>query len=468
MENIISTCFAASTVATRTIASYSHVIPMVLALFLSIFVYIKSQKVFLSKTLLFFTITFSIWLFGDWIIWTSERYNLIYALWAPLDYIEIVFYALGLYFALVFVKKSDISLFFKTVLFIITLPGFILTVSKQSVIGFNSYYCEASNNVFLGNYKLVVEGLMLAIILFYVIAPFFKKFSWKEKKADLAVLGSMFLFLTIFGVTEYLASTTGDYEMNLYSLFLLPVFLIAIIYSVFELDIFNFHILGTHYLVVGLVVLMGGQLFLITDSTNRWLTILTIVLLAGLSVILFRNLKRESDQRVQIAKLNLDLQKSIKARESLTHLVTHKVKGYFTRTKCVFAEMVAGSFGILPPKAKEMAAGGLASDNEGIAVVDMILNQASLQAGTIKYDLQPFDFKKVVEEIIEEKTGPAETKGLKMATDIKDGNYTITGDQRWLKEAILNLVDNAVKYTDKGQITVGLELKGLSPNAYSA
>ena len=46
-----------------------------------------------------------------------------------------------------------------------------------------------------------------------------------------------------------------------------------------------------------------------------------------------------------------------------------------------------------------------------------------------------------------------------METNIKGGNYAITGDQRWLKEAILNLVDNAVKYTDQGQITVGLELK---------
>lgn len=46
-----------------------------------------------------------------------------------------------------------------------------------------------------------------------------------------------------------------------------------------------------------------------------------------------------------------------------------------------------------------------------------------------------------------------------MATDIKDGNYAITGDQHWLKEAILNLVDNAVKCTVKGKITVGLELK---------
>ena len=106
-----------------------------------------------------------------------------------------------------------------------------------------------------------------------------------------------------------------------------------------------------------------------------------------------------------------------------------------------------------------MATKGLTSDNDGIAVVDMILNQASLQAGTIRYDMKPFDFKGVVAEVIEAKKGPAEVKGLKMETDIKGGDYNITGDRRWLKEAILNLVDNAVKCTVAGKITVGLELK---------
>ena len=165
----------------------------------------------------------------------------------------------------------------------------------------------------------------------------------------------MFLFLSIFGITEYLAGVTGNYEMNLYSLFLLPVLLVAIIYSVFELDIFNVKILGTHYLVVGLMVLMGGQLFFITSTTNKLLTILTIVLLAGLSVILFRNLKRESDQRVQIEKLNIKLGELIKQRESLVHLVTHKVKGSFTRSKYIFAGILDGTFGDINPEVKKRA-----------------------------------------------------------------------------------------------------------------
>lgn len=153
---------------------------------------------------------------------------------------------------------------------------------------------------------------------------------------------------------------------------------------------------------------------------------------------------------------NISLQNLIKQRESLVHLITHKVKGSFTRSKYIFAEILEGTFGQVSPKMKNIVEQGLNSDNEGIATVDTVLNSANLQSGKIKYDMKPINFRKVVEEIIDVKKGPAKTKGLRLRTDIKDGNYMVLGDAFWLKEAILNLVDNSVKYTLAGSIKIKL------------
>ena len=459
MENIISTCFEASTTATRTIALYSHMIPMVLSLLLAVFVYLKSRKAFLSKILLFFIVIFSLWLLSDLIIWTSNKYNLIYALWAPLAYIEIVFYTMGLYFAMVFSKKTDISLFNKIILFLFTLPAFIITVLGQSVTGFNSNFCEANNNTFLDIYKLIIESGILFIILFYAFVPFFKKQIWKIKRTNLIVLGSMFLFLSVFGATEYISATTGVYEINLYSLFLLPVFILVIIYAVFELDIFNFHILGTHYLVVGMMILMCGQLFFINGITDRLLTMSTIFMTIGLSIILFRNLRKESNQRVQIEKLNIDLQNVIRQRESLMHLINHKVKGSFTHSKYIFAGLLDGMFGETTEEIKKVAQMGLDSDTLGIKTIDLILNAANLQSGTIKYELKPVDLKELVLKTIEEKKEVMGKKGLELEVKIGEENYMTNGDIFWLKEVANNLIDNAINYTNKGKIMVELEKK---------
>ena len=459
IDTIINTC-----VLTRgdsgSIAYYSHVIPVFISTLLALLITIKSRGFLLSKIFLAFVVVFSVWLVGDLITWTSNNYYLVYSTWSFLDYIEIVFYALGFYFASVFVKKEDLSLVKKVLLFLVTLPALYVTVTHQSVTGFNYPACEAFNNDFLGIYKLAVESLILFMILIYATTPIFQKFVSKTvKKRDLLVLGSIFLFLAVFGITEYLASVTGYYELNLYSLFLLPVFLVAIIYSVFELDIFSVNILGTHYLVVGLVILMGGQLFFITNTINRLLTIIAMAMAIGLSFIIFRNFKKESDQRTYIEKINLEMSQLIKQRESLLHLVTHKVKGSFTRTKYLFAGMLDGTFGEINDEMKRRAMQGMEFDNTGIQTIDLVLNAANLQKGSVKYEMEVVDFQAIVLKSMSEKKIGAESKGLQLESTIAeapDGTYHVLADVFWLKEAVNNLIENAIQYTKAGKITVGL------------
>ena len=55
----------------------------------------------------------------------------------------------------------------------------------------------------------------------------------------------------------------------------------------------------------------------------------------------------------QVDSLNKELQDLIKQRESLMHLVTHKVKGSFTRSKYIFAGLLDGTFGPLTPEIKK-------------------------------------------------------------------------------------------------------------------
>lgn len=168
-------------------------------------------------------------------------------------------------------------------------------------------------------------------------------------------------------------------------------------------------------------------------------------------------------QNLELARLYKQVDDLNKQRESLVHLVTHKVKGSFTRSKYIFAEMLEGTFGPISPDLKKIATQGLESDNMGIETVDLVLNADNLQKGTVKYDMQVIDFKDLVLKMIDEKKIPIETKGLKLETSIqdgsKDGPYNILGDAFWLKEAVHNLIENSIKYTKQGKITIGLTKK---------
>lgn len=460
MENFINTCLSAAQtdLIQNNLIYYSHLIPSVLAIFLGLFIFIKAKYNLFSRVFLAFIVSFSLWLVGDVIVWTSTNYDLIYTIWSLLDFIEILFYLFGIYFTFVFIYEKDISTLHKFLFFVILSPAFYLTFNNLSVVNFNHQVCEATNNSFLSNYKLLLESMIGLVLMFYIIKTFFNKIMDRlDRRADLIVLSSIFLFLTVFGASEYVSATTGLYEVHLYSLFILPVFLLAIIYAVFELDIFKFKILGTHYMVVGLVIFVLGQLFFVRNTGSLVMTLITLLFAIGISILIFANYRRESLQREKIEKLNIELEGLLKQRESLVHLITHKVKASFTRSKYIFAEMVSGGFGTLSEELKHMAKTGLNSDNEGIKTIDLVLNAVNLEKGIVKYDMQKFDFKALVLDSLESRRDPAEAKGLKMISNIEEGEFNILGDQFWLREVTNNLIENAVRYTQAGTIEVNLK-----------
>lgn len=482
MENIntiINTCYS-TTSSLRIVADYSHIIPIILSLTLALFIFFKAKFNLFSKVFLSFVLVFCLWLLGDVIIWGSNNYHLVYAVWSTLDYIEIIFYVLSLYFVLVFVHERDTKWYIKLIFVASLIFPFILTMSLDSVSGFDQSVCEALNSDFITNYKLVIESIIGMTIVGYMIRAFIIEQPREDKKADIIVLGSIFLFLSVFGVSEYIASVTGIYEYNLYALFILPLFLIAIIYAVFELDIFHFNMLGTHYLVGGLVILMGGQLFFINGGADTLLTIVTVALTLGLSIILYRNLKRESDQRVRIEQLSTQLEASklrleelnIKLEESNAKLInvdklkteflslaSHQLRSPLTSIKGYASMVVEGDFGEIGPKAKEAVDRIFQSSQNLTIVVEDLLNVSKIESGGMKYEMVDFNMTDIVKPTAEDLSITANKKGLKLTYSEDNGSHIVKGDKEKLRQVVLNLIDNSIKYTKEGSIEVSLSNK---------
>ena len=164
-------------------------------------------------------------------------------------------------------------------------------------------------------------------------------------------------------------------------------------------------------------------------------------------------------QNLEVVRLYKQVDTLNKQRESLVHLVTHKVKGAFTRSKYIFAGMLDGTFGDISAEVKKRAEQGLESDNSGILTVDMVLNADNLASGTVKYEMKPVDFQEIVAKSFNEKKVQAEAKGLQMENKMEEGAYNVLGDAFWLKESVNNFIDNAIKYTREGKIIISLEKK---------
>ncbi len=443
-----TTCFL-TTVDYHSIAYYSHLIPVAISILLAFFVLNKSKFSLLSKTFSLFIALFSIWLIGDTITWTQDNYHLVIASWASLDYINVLFYLAAIYFFLVFVNERDLSHWQKMILFISTIPAWWIAATGQSIHGLDQPNCEAFNSQWLINYKLIVEILVVGLILLYgfVSAIRLKERRWQILTVSIALT----LFLTSFMSTEYIAGQTGIYEINLYSLFILPVFLAMIIFSITNLKIFAYKSFGTQLLIYVLLILVGSQFFFLQDATYRVLTLITFALSLFLGIVLVRNIHREE-------KLTTELEVANENQTALIHFITHQVKGFFTKSRNIFATLAEADSG-LPQEFKDMANEGLHSDTYGVEMVQDILKVSDLKKGTIEYKKEPVDFKILVEEETEKLRGNAVQKGLALELDIKEGDYKLTGDREQLVHTVRNLVDNAIRFTSKGLVNVSLSLQ---------
>lgn len=454
--DLINTCLE-TTANYRTIAYYSHLIPVAIALFLGFFVLIKSKYSLLSKIFLFFTASFSLWLIGDVITWTSNNYNFIVAVWAPLDYINVVFFLLAAYFFIALVREKDIVVWQKIILMGLSTPAWWIAFSGGSITGFNQPQCEAFNNQWLINYKLVIEVLVIAFITIYWFHSFLKVAKEKRKQITVVALG-LVLFLMSFMSTEYIAGQTGIYEINLYSLFVLPLFLILIIFAITNLRIFQMRTFGTQLLTYILLIMVGSQFFFLENGTDQILTVLTFAISVFLGVTLLRNVSQQEKARLKIEKLASDLQKANEGQTNLIHIMNHQIKGYLAKARGIFSELMSEpAYGPISDVAKPMIKEGFESLTEGVGFVQQVLNGSSAESGTLVYSMKQVDIKSIVEEVSSKEKEKAEKKGLTFDVTIADGNYTANADAIHIKESVRNLIENSIIYTPAGGLTIHLE-----------
>ena len=89
-----------------------------------------------------------------------------------------------------------------------------------------------------------------------------------------------------------------------------------------------------------------------------------------------------------------------------------------------------------------------------LALINDVLDISKIEAGQLELARAPFDLRLSIEKMVRLVSPLAEKKGVDLRMDIPEDIGTITSDQRRLEQVILNLINNAVKFTEKGHVAV--------------
>ena len=99
-----------------------------------------------------------------------------------------------------------------------------------------------------------------------------------------------------------------------------------------------------------------------------------------------------------------------------------------------------------------------------LTVINDVLDFSKIEAGRMDLECQPFDLREAVEATLDLIAGRAAEKGLDLAYVISDDTpAAIVGDVTRLRQILLNLLGNAVKFTTTGEVVLAVSAKCLDP-----
>ena len=121
--------------------------------------------------------------------------------------------------------------------------------------------------------------------------------------------------------------------------------------------------------------------------------------------------------------------------------------------------LLEGDMGKLEPESREGISRIFDASKTLTNIVEDYLNLTRIELGSMKYAFDAVDLRMLIENIIAElKPVIDEKKTVKFSYDYENigSTYRITADKDKLKQVIYNIIDNALKYTPSGSISVHL------------
>jgi signal transduction histidine kinase len=300
----------------------------------------------------------------------------------------------------------------------------------------------------------------LIVYVCFVIFIFLKKLkslSGIEKlRVKYAAVG-----VIVFLVLALLANLFLPHLLNIKLGNIGPAFSVIMIgfisYAISKYRLFEIRIVLTESFVVIIGFILLIQIFLAESILWKAASIVIFILFIVFAYLLIKSVLREISYREKLQRAYAKLAKLDKAKSEFISIASHQLRAPLSAIKGYMSMILEGSYGPLSRKIKKPLENVYKSNEELISLANNLLNLSRIEAGKITLEKEEVDLNELINDVVDELKIEADKKGLYLRYQTIS-LPKIKIDPEKIKQVVLNIVDNAIKYTSKGGIRIRTSL----------
>jgi PAS domain S-box-containing protein len=160
------------------------------------------------------------------------------------------------------------------------------------------------------------------------------------------------------------------------------------------------------------------------------------------------------EQNSQLLWQAHEVEKANKLKSEFLASMSHELRTPINAIVGYAALLLEGVFGVVSDKQKDPLERTRAAADHLRALIDDILDLAKIEAGKMQFVNEPLRLTEVVRDVSEQMEPMFRRKTLSFTVDIAPETPTIVTDRTKLKQVLLNLLSNAMKFTNRGGVSV--------------
>jgi len=296
-----------------------------------------------------------------------------------------------------------------------------------------------------------IFGFTWIIPIILLIKKFFYLSHIEKLQMKYFLIGFVTFFLLNIIFNAILPQIRGTYEYYWFGNLSIIFFLGFTGYAIIAKHLFGIEVILTEILVGVIGILLVVQIF--TAPTVLWRIVNggIFVLFCIFGYLLIRGVFREIRRREELERIS-------RAKTEFISITSHQLRTPLTVIKGYLSMILEGVYGEVSEKVKKVLENIYLANERLIKLVNSFLNVSKIELGKLELELERADISEIVESVVREMEIAAKEKNLYLKFEKPKEVPKILIDKEKIREIILNLVDNAIKYTQRGGVEVKLQI----------